>query len=100
MKQFENLVDALSDLKERGYTLDFNLLENSIACASHQLSLAAEEFEIDETYRFEGMNDPDDSAVLYAISSRFGHKGVLVNAYGVYADGASSEIIAKLSNHH
>ncbi len=100
MKQFESLVAALSDLRSRGYTIDFNLQENCIVCGEHNLSLEPEEFEIDETYRFEGMNDPDDSSILYAISSKHGHKGVLVNAYGVYADTASSKMVSKLSKHH
>jgi hypothetical protein len=41
---------------------------------------------ITQIYRFEGMNDPADSAVVYALESRQGKKGLLVDAYGVYAD--------------
>ena len=100
MKQFDNMVDALNDLKKRGYTLDFNLHQNVIICGDANVSLAPNEFEIDETYRFEGMNDPDDSAILYAISSHHGQKGVLVNAYGAYSDEASADMVAKLSKHH
>ena len=39
----------------------------------------------------------DDEAVVYAISSPvFGVKGVLVNAYGIYADEASDVLVQKL----
>jgi hypothetical protein len=99
MKQYDSLVEALNDLKTRGYTIDFNLQEDCIYCGEHQLSLAPNEFDIDEVYRFEGMNDPDDNSVLYAISSHHGQKGVLVNAYGVDADSASAAMVAKLSTH-
>jgi hypothetical protein len=100
MKQFDNLVDALKDLLSRGYTIDFNIRENAVVCGEAGVSLEPHEFEIDEVYRFEGMNnDPGDSTILYAISSHHGHKGVLVNAYGAYEDGVSSEIVAKLYSH-
>ena len=41
---------------------------------------------ITAVYRFEGMSDPDDNVVLYAIESNTGVKGLLVDAYGAYAD--------------
>jgi len=96
MKSYDNLIDALNDLKLRGYTIDFNLMQNQIACDQHNLYLEPNEFEIDEAYRFEGMNDPDDSSIIYAISSQHGKKGVLINSYGPNADEVSSEMVLKL----
>jgi hypothetical protein len=44
------------------------------------------------------MSDVDNESVLYAISSTDGKiKGLLVNAYGVYADYASFKLIQKLN---
>ncbi len=83
-------------MRKRGYTLDFNLQENCLQCTSEGLELSPEDFEVVEVYRFEGMTDPADSSVLYAIESTDGLKGMLVNAYGVYANTASAELIAKL----
>jgi hypothetical protein len=96
MKQFETLTDALSDLRERGYVYDFNLAGNCLACKELSLSLHPEQFAITEFYRFEGMTDPADNSVLYAIESDTGVKGVLVNAYGFYADTISSDMVNKL----
>lgn len=57
-----------------------------------------EEFEIDEKHRFEEMSDVDSESVLYAISSKNGEiKGLLVNAYGTYAEYASFELVQKLN---
>jgi hypothetical protein len=42
------------------------------------------------------MSDPDDNDIVYAISSDAGVKGVLVNAYGPYADSLSADLAAKL----
>jgi hypothetical protein len=96
MQQFETLTDALSDLRERGYVYNFNLAENTLECKELNLTIHPEQFAITEYYRFEGMTDPADNSVVYAIESDNGTKGVLVNAYGVYADTLSADMITKL----
>jgi hypothetical protein len=98
MRDYQNLVEALNDLKERGYENDFNLKPFCVECASLQLQLHPEDFEIKEMYRFEGMSNPDDSSVVYAIESLSGIKGVMVDAYGVYAEALTPEMAAKLGS--
>jgi hypothetical protein len=95
MKTFETLTEAIADLKTRGYSGDFNLHPEWIECPPLNLKLKPTEFHIDEVYRFEGATNPDDSAVLYAISSSE-VKGILVDAYGVYAESLSNEMISRL----
>lgn len=36
--------------------------------------------------RFEGGSDPDDASIVYAIETRSGTKGLLVDAFGPYAN--------------
>ena len=96
MKTFETLSEAIDDLKNRGYKNDFNLHPDWIECASLTLKLKPEEFHVDEIHRFEGMTNPDDSAVLYAISSSNGVNGLLIDAYGAYSDSLSTMMINKL----
>lgn len=96
MKSYDNLVEALNDLNKRGYTIDFNLCDDKIECPRLQLQLSPEAFEVDETYRFEGMSNPDDNSILYAISSGTDVKGVLVDAYGMYAENISEGMRLKL----
>ena len=101
MHVYDTVTAAIADLDSRGYDLDFNLTAESLECKKIDLLLMPEEFEIDEVYRFEGMTDPADSAVVYAISSKVGNlKGVLVDAYGVYAENVSPELLNKLKIHH
>ena len=99
MKTFETLTEAINDLKARGYDLDFNLKEDCIECLHSRTQLSASEFEITETYHFDGSTDVDDEVMLYAIESKAGLKGTLVNAYGIYADSISDALIAKLRFH-
>jgi hypothetical protein len=99
MFSYDTITEAISDLKQRGYTTDFNLSFDRIVCPQSPVTLLPADFEIAETYRFEGETDPADEAILYAIASRQGLKGTLVNAYGIYADQTSAEMVQKLSVH-
>lgn len=100
MHAYDTLTEAVSDLKKRGYSIDFNLEEDKLICNKTPLALEPKEFEITEVYRFEGDTDPADEAVVYAIESKHGHKGVLVNGYGPAADPMSDEMVKKLAIKH
>jgi hypothetical protein len=98
MINYDTVTEAVKGLKERGFITDFNLHENCLIC--HAEKFNPSEFEIVETYRFEGDSDPADEAVVYAIESKNGMKGVLVNGYGVSSDAMSDEMAKKLQVHH
>ena len=97
MRDFETLSQAMNVLREEGYVEDFNLKQNCIECRNGEFKVFHSEFEIDEYFRFEGMSDPDDNTILYAISSdKYGLKGQLVNGYGIYSDDITDEMLDKL----
>lgn len=96
MKSYSTLSEAMTALKSRGYGLDFNLHPEWIECVNLDLRLRPEEFHIDEVHRFEGMSDPEDNDVLFAITSTKGEKGLLTDAYGAYSESLSPEMIRKL----
>lgn len=101
MENYETVVAALTGLKAKGYTLDFNIAFDKIICNENGLCLNPNEFEITEVYRFEGDTNPDDEDVVYAIDSKDGTiKGSMTSAYGLYADTISADLIKKLSMHH
>lgn len=100
MKTYESLVDALSDLKKQGFTYDFNAKGDCLECAALNLTLKPEDFEVVQVHRFEGMTDPDDQSVLYAIAAADGTKGTLVNGYGLYSDPVSDKLMSKLHITH
>ena len=100
MFAYDTLTEAVNGLKQRGYNIDFNLEFDGITCHEKTLSLKPSDFEITEVYRFEGDSDPADEAVVYAIESKHGEKGILVNGFGVSADPVSDEMVAKLKVKH
>jgi hypothetical protein len=100
MRSYDTMSEAVNDLQRRGYKLDFNLSPDGLECTQDSCRLKTDEFEIDEVYRFEGETDPGDENVVYAISSPSQNKkGILVNAYGVYSDSISAELVSKLHRH-
>lgn len=97
MKTYTTLSEAINDLAKRGYTANFNIQNDCIECGD-RLRLSPDEFEIDEVHRFQEMSDLDNESILYAISSPKNNlKGVLVNAYGIYSETATTELVRKLS---
>ena len=100
MFAYDTISEASSGLKKRGYTIDFNLDFDRIHCHEPVVSLKPAEFEITEVYRFEGNSDPADESVVYAIESKHGQKGVLVNGFGISSDAVSDEMIQKLRLRH
>ena len=97
MQAFDTLSEAIFSLKNQGYTNDFNLHPDWIECPPLKLRLKPEEFHVDQVHRFEGMTSPDDSAILFAVSSSSGLKGLLVDAYGPYAESLSPIMVQKLT---
>lgn len=100
MKPYESLIDALTDLKNKGYTVDFKKEPTCLYCYALDLWIAPEQFNVDEVHRFEENSNPDDSSVLYAISSYNGIKGTLVDAYGVYAENVNFDMARKLEKNY
>jgi hypothetical protein len=90
-KHYTSLSEATNDLWKRGYTRDYNLKS-----ALH-VHGGAETFTVVEFHRFEGMSSTDDNSIVFAITSDNGSKGVLVDAYGVYASSLNHKMIKKLS---
>lgn len=100
MKNYESLVDALADLKKRGYEADFATTSDCLYCSDLDIRLNPEEFAVDEVYRFEGDSNPDDNSVLYAITSHTGVKGILVDSYGANAEHLNFDMAHKIHTHH
>ena len=100
MHNYDTVVAAINGLKERGFTIDFNLSFDKLTCHHNNICLNPSEFEITEMHRFEGETNPSDEDVVYAVESKDKKiKGVVTSAFGLYADSLSNEMIQKLSMH-
>lgn len=97
MKQKGTLSETINMLMvEEGYEEDFNLLDQRLKSPAEKEKFMADEFVVDKVYRFEGSSNPDDEAILYAISTSSGRKGVLVDGYDYTSGQISEELMKKL----
>jgi hypothetical protein len=97
MQQYSNLVEAINGLRKEGYTEDFNLEEQCISCRDGQFKIFHDEFMIDKYFRFDVSSDASDQSIIYAVSSqKHDIKGILINAYGIYSEPLTNEMLQKL----
>jgi hypothetical protein len=80
------LSGIMRDLDRRGFTEHFRVDPRGLRALDGGETFAPDEVVIAERYRFEGVSDPGDMAILYAIETRNGVRGTLTDAFGVYAD--------------
>jgi len=91
---YQTVSEAVQDLQQRGFTVDFNLEENLVAFESGKFD--GGDFEIVEVHRYEGDSDPGDEAVVYGIQSKKGIKGLLVSGYGMSAGARVRKLLSNL----
>jgi hypothetical protein len=97
MDTMTTVSEIINKLKKEGYTEDFNLKENCLECQGNFLQVYPDEFVVDRHFRFEGISDPGDEAIVYAISSpKYNLKGTVVNGYGMYSDNMVDEMVKAL----
>jgi hypothetical protein len=70
MNTYETVTEAVNELTKRGYTCNLNLSEvRANLPEDERNSLSVDDFDIDELYRFEGVSDPADETIMFAVSS-------------------------------
>lgn len=94
-KLYTSMTEAIQKLKQRGFTANFEFLDQAFRDVNSGRTFRAKDLTIIEHYRFEGASDPDDTSILYAIESNDGTRGIIADAFGVYAN---PRLAAFLSN--
>lgn len=100
-QSYSSMSEAVRSLKARGFEADFEYAEGAIRIAGSEHSFKESELRIVEHHRFEGISDPDDMSVIYAVEASDGTRGTIVDAFGVYANpklGAALEKVVIKEN--
>jgi hypothetical protein len=97
---YKTVSEAVDELRRRGFTTDFLVHQESGQLAAGDQSFKSNELTIVEHHRFEGMSDPDDSSVVYALETATGIKGILVDAYGAYANWKTGAMLKNAKDGH
>jgi hypothetical protein len=90
---YTTLACAVDGLTRRGFTQDFRAIDGRLRALGAGQTFAAADLVIREFHRFEGVSDPDDMAILYAIESTDGTRGSLVDAFGAYSNPTVSAFL-------
>jgi hypothetical protein len=91
------LTEAIDRLAHEGFTEHFGVQGNRLRSFGSGRSFGATDVVIRKFYRFEGVSDPDDMSIVYAIESTTGMRGTLIDAFGVYADPAVSAFVTDVA---
>lgn len=82
----KTLSSCMNKLQSDGYDANFMVAEGKLKLIDSEKVYDADEVRISNFYRFEGETDPSDMSILYVIETTDGMKGLISDAYGVYAD--------------
>lgn len=94
-----NLIDVLKGAIQRGFTEDFTVVEGRLRAGQSGALFGPSQVTICDYDRFEGISDPDDMSILYAIETESGVRGTLADAYGTYSDPSVSEFLHDVGFH-
>ena len=94
----KTLVEVLNDLKDQGYTTDFNFVNGKLSALGSTDKFDSDQIIIKEEFRFEGESNPADSSILYALETTDGIKGTLVDSYGAGSHTELEDFLKKADN--
>ncbi len=97
---YSTLSQAVEALRRLGFAAHFTYDEKTRTLAAEGRSYKGEDLRIVDHYRFEGISDPDDSSVFYALEGPDGTKGLLVAAYGAYAEAGLGAALKETKDSH
>lgn len=92
----KSLATCLNRMVLDGYTEDFQMTEEGLFGINNRVTYGPQQIKVANFFRFEGMSDPDDNAVLYVIETEDGTKGTLIDAYGIYHDPRISRFMKQV----
>lgn len=84
---------CLDKLENEGYTDQYKVEKGKLYDLTNNKKYKAKEVKAVNFYRFEGISNPDDMSILYAIETSDGRKGTMVDAYGLYSDDETGEFM-------
>ena len=83
---YDNLVEATEELGKRGFDSVFKFDDNRLLSMTTNRTYHAKDLLIVEYHRFEGMTNPADSSVIFAIETNTDEKGTVIMSYSTDAD--------------
>lgn len=86
-------------LEKDGFTEQFRVEKGRLYSIETEKKYKPAEVKVVNFYRFEGISDPEDMSILYAIETTDGAKGTLTDAYGTYSDDDTGAFLKEVETH-
>jgi hypothetical protein len=94
-----DMMNCMNILDKEGFTDQYKVEKGRLHDFNNNKNYKPRQVRAVDFYRFEGMTDPDDMAILYAIETYDGRRGTLADAYGYYSDGATGNFMLTVEIH-
>lgn len=89
-------VRCLQRLESKGFLMQFAVADSKLRCLQTGKSYDPSEISVVNFYRFEGISDPDDMSIIYAIKTSDGQKGTMIDAFGIYSNAGVGQFFDKI----
>ncbi|HUM16612.1 MAG TPA: hypothetical protein VL086_13040 [Candidatus Nitrosotalea sp.] len=90
------LASVMDELARSGFGEHFGVSDGTLRSFDSGRTFSARQVVIREYRRFEGVSDPDDMSIVYAIEGQGGARGILVDAFGAYSDPTVSAFLERV----
>ena len=94
----KSLSTCLNKMISDGYEDDYKVTERGLESLQKGTVYKPEQVQVVNFFRFEGMSDPDDNAILYIIKTDDGGKGTLIDGYGIYTEPKIAAFMQEVEN--
>ena len=87
LNRYTSVAHATQALLQRGFKDEFKLKrEGLMKNLKNDKIYEPDDMWIVEYHRFEGMSNPSDMSIVFAVEASDGRKGVIISSYGTYAN--------------
>lgn len=90
------LLNCIKNAEADGYITDFEVTEAGLHVKDDTHYFKPEDIFINDFFRFELASDPSENSILYLVETKDGQKGILINAYGNYANPIIASFIERV----
>lgn len=92
------MLSRLRKLEEEGYTDALRFEEDKLINLTRKKEYSKDDINSCEEFRFEGMTNPSDMSILFALSFKDGNKGTLAAPFGSQGDPALFDFMNQLTD--
>ncbi len=85
-KNYRTLSEASKNLHQQGFADRFEMEGKKLKNLENEKYYNPEDMRIREMHRFEGVSNPSDMSVIFAVECDDGRKGTIISSYGTYAN--------------